>query len=317
MAALVGDNLVMTSNSPRWPTIAWHAIRPHTLPLSLSPVLLGSVAGWAESGLVRLDISLAAALSAACMQIGANLQNDAADALDGTDQIDRAGPPRVTSRGWVSASRVLFAARVSFGLAVFSGLYLVVVGGWPLVLLGLLAVAAAWAYSGGPRPIARGPFGELVVLLFFGFVAVTGVGWLYSGLVTGPMLLAGLVVGLPAAAVLTINNLRDLDGDRRAGRQTLAIRLGEQGSVRAIAGMLLAVVPAICLLAWWGPPWSGAVLGLPSLALLPAILRSLQPPLSAQAGNANLRRTTRFQMVLSLAVAAGIIASVTVTGTAP
>ena len=304
----------MSPNPPRWSTIAWHAMRPHTLPLSLSPVLVGSVAGWAESGLIRLDVTLAAALSAACMQIGANLQNDAADALDGTDQGDRAGPPRVTAQGWVRPDQVLLAARTSFVLAVLSGAYLVMIGGWPLVLLGLLAVWAAWAYSGGRRPIARGPFGELVVLVFFGFVAVAGVGWLYSGAVSAPMLAAGLVVGLPASAVLTINNLRDLIGDRRAGRRTLAIMLGETGSIRAIAVMLLAVAPALLLLSGWGGPWSGALLALPTLALVPGILRTLQPPVTAAAGNANLRRTTRFQMVLSLALAAGIIVVALVQG---
>ena len=304
----------MSPNPPRWSTIAWHAMRPHTLPLSLSPVLVGSVAGWAESGLIRLDVTLAAALSAACMQIGANLQNDAADALDGTDQADRAGPLRVTAQGWVRPDQVLLAARTSFVLAVLSGAYLVMIGGWPLVLLGLLAVWAAWAYSGGRRPIARGPFGELVVLVFFGFVAVAGVGWLYSGAVSAPMLAAGLVVGLPASAVLTINNLRDLIGDRRAGRRTLAIVLGERGSIRAIAVMLLAVAPALLLLSGWGGPWRGALLALPTLALVPGILRTLRPPVTAAAGNANLRRTTRFQMVLSLALAAGIIVAALVQG---
>lgn len=306
----------MTSDSPRWTTVAWHAIRPHTLPLSLSPVLVGSVAGWAESGAIRLDISLAAALSAACMQIGANLQNDAADALDGTDRPDRAGPPRVTALGWASAGQVLAAARTCFVLAVVAGLYLVFVGGWPLVLVGLLAVGAAWAYSGGPRPIARGPFGEVVVLVFFGLVAVAGVAWLYAGVLTPPMLVAGMVIGLPAAAVLTINNLRDLDGDTRAGRRTLAILLGATGSARAIAILLVAIAPALVVLLLFGYPWSGALLGLPALALVPGIVRSLRPPVSATACNANLKRTTRFQMALSLALSLGIIA-VALTGGMP
>ncbi len=297
----------MTESRPSLVTVAWHAIRPHTLPLSLAPVLVGSVAGWVESGAVRLDISLAAAFSAALMQIGANLQNDAADALDGTDDANRTGPPRVTALGWATAGAVLTAARTCFALAVLAGAYLVTIGGWPMVWIGLVAVAAAWAYSGGPRPIARGPFGELVVLVFFGLVAVGGVAWLYSGSVTGPIIFAGLAVGLPASAVLTINNLRDLDGDRRAGRRTLAILLGPIGSARAVALLLVSVAPVLGLLALWGRPWSGALLGLPVLALLPGILRSLRPPVTAGACNANLKRTARFQMLLSLAMSAGII----------
>ncbi|MEE4297731.1 MAG: 1,4-dihydroxy-2-naphthoate octaprenyltransferase [Wenzhouxiangella sp.] len=297
----------MAEQKPNWTTIAWHAIRPHTLPLSLSPVLVGSVAGWAESGLVRLDVSAAAAISAACMQIGANLQNDAADALNGTDDANRAGPPRVTSLGWASPKSVLSAAWGCFALALITGLYLVAVGGWPLVCLGLIAVTAAWAYSGGPRPIARGPYGELVVLVFFGLVAVAGVAWLYSGRLTAPMLTAGLVVGLPAAAVLTINNLRDLSGDRRAGRRTLAIVLGPAGSVRAITVMLVLVAPALSALAIWGRPWSGALLALPVLALAPGIVRRLAVPITAEACNSNLKRTTRFQLMLSLVMSAGMI----------
>ena len=306
----------MSSVAPSWTTVAWHAVRPHTLPLSLSPILVGSVVGWAESDMIRFDISLAAALSAACMQIGANLQNDAADGLNGTDRPDRAGPPRVTALGWASPGQVLGAARACFGLAVFAGLYLVVVGGWPLVLLGLVAVGAAWAYSGGPRPIARGPLGEVVVLVFFGLVAVAGVAWLYAGALTVPMLVAGVAIGLPASAVLTINNLRDLAGDARAGRRTLAILLGSNGSVRAIAIMLLAVAPILVALAGFGRPWSGALLGLPAMALVPGILRALRPPVSAAAFNANLRRTTRFQLVLSLALCLGIIVAAVTQGEA-
>ncbi len=297
----------MAEQKPTWATIVWHAIRPHTLPLSLSPVLVGSVAGWAQSGLIRLDVSAAAALSAACMQIGANLQNDAADALNGTDDESRAGPPRVTALGWASPKSVLSAAWGCFGLAVVAGIYLVGVGGWPLVWLGLAAVTAAWAYSGGPRPIARGPYGEVVVLVFFGLVAVAGVAWLYSGRLTMPMLIAGMVVGLPAAAVLTINNLRDLSGDRRAGRRTLAILLGPVGSVRAIAAMLILVAPALSALYLWGRPWSGALLAMPVLALAPGIVRRLKPPITAEACNSNLKRTTRFQFMLSVVMSLGMI----------
>ncbi|MFP4208077.1 MAG: 1,4-dihydroxy-2-naphthoate octaprenyltransferase [Wenzhouxiangella sp.] len=305
----------MSAPKPSWTTVAWHAIRPHTLPLSLAPVLVGSVAGWAASGAVRLDVSLAAALSTACMQIGANLQNDAADALNGTDDASRAGPPRVTALGWASARSVLLAAWLCFALAVVAGIYLVAVGGWPMVWVGLLAVTAAWAYSGGPRPIARGPYGEAVVLLFFGLVAVAGVAWLYSGTLTAPMLVLGLVMGLPAAAVLTINNLRDLEGDRRAGRRTLAILLGPVGATRMIAGLLLAVAPVLALLVLWGRPWTGGLLGLPVLALVPGIIRSLSPPVTAAACNANLKRTTRYQMVLSLAISGGMILIALVDGT--
>ena len=151
--------------------------------------------------------------------------------------------------------------------------------------------------------------------MFFVLVAVAGVAWLYSGQLTAPMMLAGLVVGLPASAVLTINNLRDLSGDRQAGRRTLAILLGRVGSVRAIAILLGLVAPALVALAFWGRPWSGALLALPVLALAPGILRRLRFPITAEACNANLKRTTRFQLMLSLVMSAGMILIAHLNGT--
>ena len=283
------------------------ATRPHTLPLSLSPVLVGSVVGWAETGLLRLDITLAAAVSTACMQIGANLQNDAADALNGTDQADRLGPVRVTQQGWISPARMFLAARLCFALAVITGIWLVLIGGWPLVLVGLLAVLAAWAYSGGPAPISRGPLGELVVLVFFGFIAVAGVAWLYSGQVSAAALLGGLVIGLPATAVLTINNLRDHDTDRRAGRRTLAILLGPRRAMMLVDGLRLATLPALLALASLGLPWTGALLGLAMLPMALGLARALRRAEGGDDYNRQLKQTTLFQWLLSLLLGLGIV----------
>lgn len=299
--------LPVSPPSPGRFRILLQATRPHTLPLSLSPVLVGSVVGWAESGMPRLDITLAAAVSTACMQIGANLQNDAADALNGTDQADRLGPVRVTQQGWVSPERMFLAARLCFALAVVSGVWLVLAGGWPLVLLGLMAVIAAWAYSGGPVPISRGPFGEFVVLVFFGFIAVAGVAWLYSGRVSAAALLAGLVVGLPAAAVLTINNLRDHATDRRAGRRTLAILLGPRRAAGLIDGLRLGTLPALLVLASLGLPWSGGLLALAMLPLGLVLRRALRQAKGGDDYNRQLKMTTLFQLLLSTLLALGIV----------
>jgi len=287
-------------------TVGWRAIRPHTLPLSLSPVLAGSLVGWVEGGMLRPDITLAAAVSAACMQIGANLQNDAADTLNGTDGPARPGPARVTQLGWVSAEAMQRAAWLAFALAVLAGVYLVTVGGWPLVLLGLLAVVAAWAYSGGPRPISRGPFGELVVLVFFGLVAVGGVAWLYTGALPASALLVGLVIGLPAAAVLTINNLRDHASDHRAGRRTLAILLGPAAAARSIRMLLLAVAPALLALALLGRPWVGALLGLAALAVAVPLGHRVATATSAADYNRSLKQTTALQLMLTLLMIVGV-----------
>ncbi|MGY6555298.1 MAG: 1,4-dihydroxy-2-naphthoate octaprenyltransferase [Wenzhouxiangella sp.] len=296
----------MSWSRPSVWAIGWRAIRPHTLPLSLSPVLAGSLVGWIEGGVLRPDITAAAALSAACMQIGANLQNDAADALNGTDSPARPGPPRVTQLGWASAETMQRSAWLAFALAVLAGVYLVMIGGWPLLGLGLVAVVAAWAYSGGPRPISRGPWGELVVLFFFGLVAVGGVAWLYTGSVSATALLMGLVIGLPAAAVLTINNLRDHASDRQAGRRTLAILLGPHASARLIAGLLLAVAPGLMGLALLGRPWSGALAGLLALSLALPLARRVAAAKTAAGYNLALKQTTLFQLLLTLLIVLGV-----------
>ncbi len=296
-----------TPSRPGWLATAWYAIRPRTLPLSLSPVLAGSAVGWVEAGAPRPDITLVAALSAAAIQIGTNLQNDAADTLNATDQADRLGPVRVTERGWMSARQVLAAAYGSFALAVLCGLYLVAIGGWPILAIGLVSVAAGYAYSAGPRPISRGPLGELFVIFFFGVVPVGGMTYLYTGGVTVPALLLGGVIGLPAAAVLLVNNLRDRRNDARAGRRTLAILLGRDGSRWLFGGLLAGVAAGLLALGALGAPWSGAVLGLAGLPLGVRIWRSLAEADSAAVYNACLGRTAGFQLALSLGAGLGLL----------
>ncbi len=294
---------------PSWPVIVWQAIRPRTLPLSLSPVLAGSVVGWVETGTARLDISLTAALSAAAIQIGTNLQNDAADTVNETDSAERVGPVRVTERGWLSPRQVMGAAYAAFALAVLCGAYLVALGGVPILILGLLSVLAGYAYSGGPFPISRGPLGELFVIGFFGLVAVGGVVYLYSGGVSPPALLMGTVVGLPAAAVLLVNNLRDREGDRAAGRRTLAILLGPTGAMALFGALLAGVAVGLLGFVALGVPWSGAALGLAALPLGVRIWRTLMTTADPAAYNACLARTGIFQLGIVVAAAAGLIAA--------
>ncbi|MFP4648377.1 MAG: 1,4-dihydroxy-2-naphthoate octaprenyltransferase [Halorhodospira sp.] len=301
--------MTQTSSRPSWPVVVWQAIRPRTLPLSLSPVLAGSAVGWVETGGVRPDITLAAALSAAAIQIGTNLQNDAADTLNQTDSAGRVGPVRVTERGWLSPRQVLGAAYASFIFALLCGLYLVALGGVPILILGLLSLAAAYAYSGGPFPISRGPLGEVFVIFFFGLVAVGGVAYLYSGGVSPPALIMGTVVGLPAAAVLLVNNLRDREGDHCAGRRTLAILLGPGGSMWLFGGLLAGVALGLLGLAALGVPWSGAAVGLAALPFGVRIWRTLMTTTDPVAYNVCLARTGVFQLLLVLVAAAGLIAA--------
>jgi len=287
--------------------LALIAARPHTLPLSLSPVLAGSVVGSIQSGEFRPDILLAGALAAAAIQIGTNLHNDAVDTLNGTDDDRRVGPVRVTQRGWVKPEQMLRASHAVFALAFVFGSYLVALGGLPILLIGVISVIAAYGYSSGPWPISRGPLGELFVLVFFGLVAVGGIAWLHTGQLTTATVLVGLVVGLPASMVLLINNARDIETDRAAGRRTLAIVLGRKGSLRLFAVFLVAVAASLVLLALQGGPWLGALAGLGGLLTAIPIWNRLGEDAPPEAFNASLKGTVRFQMALTAVVCAGLL----------
>jgi len=299
----------MTDIPPRppWPVILWHAIRPRTLPLSVSPVLAGATVGWAESGAMRPIVTLVAALSALAIQIGTNLHNDAADTLNQTDGADRKGPPRVTERGWMTPGQVLMAAHAAFALAVLGGAWLVLLGGWPIAMIGVLSVLAGYAYSSGPWPLSRGPLGEVFVVLFFGLIAVGGVVYLNTGTVSGAAGVMGLVVGLPAAAVLMVNNARDLESDTRAGRRTLAIRLGLWGAGRVFAALLGFAVVGLAVLAAMEPTLRGAVLGLMLVPMARSLIQAFSAAQGAAAFNAVLGRTAQFQLLLVAASCLGVI----------
>lgn len=233
---------------------AWFlACRPKTLTVSLSPVLVGTAIAWQQSGQLLWLPLLAAAFGAACIQIGTNLFNDVGDFLRGTDQPGRIGPPRATAEGWLTPATVKAGAWTSFALAFVCGIYLVVHGGWPIVAIGLASLAAGWAYTGGPKPIAYGPLGEMFVFLFFGLLAVGGSYYLQTLSLSSGALIAGTLLGLHAAAVITVNNYRDLDGDAASGKRTLTVRLGRPATRRLYAAEILlpyALLPLLGSAAW-------------------------------------------------------------------
>lgn len=207
------------------------AIRPKTLTLSVVPVLVGSVLGWMDAGVLSWSVMIATLLAAILIQIGTNLHNDAADFEHGADiSATRLGPPRATAEGWLSATQVRNGATLSFGLAILAGGYLVWAGGWPIFAIGLASIAAGMAYTGGPRPIAYAGLGELFVFAFFGLVAVVGSYYLQTGELSWAAWVIGTMVGLPATAVLVVNNYRDKDNDRLVGKLTLAVRFGHRAS---------------------------------------------------------------------------------------
>lgn len=238
----------MNSHSPSFLAAWWLAIRPKTLSISLVPVMVGSSLAYAETGAMLWPPLLAALAAAMLIQVGTNLHNDVSDFERGADGAGRAGPPRATASGWFAPAVVRRAALSCFGLAMLFGVYLVWHGGWPILLLGLGSIAAGWAYTGGPRPIAYSAWGELFVWLFFGLGAVMGSHYLQTLRLGWNAFLAASMIGLLAAAVIVVNNYRDLDSDRRIGKNTLAVRLGRPGSRAEYALLLLTpylLLPAL------------------------------------------------------------------------
>jgi 1,4-dihydroxy-2-naphthoate octaprenyltransferase len=184
------------------------------------------------------------------IQIGTNLVNDALDFKRGADTADRLGPLRVTQAGLLSAKSVLVGAGVCFVLAALLGIPLIMRGGWPLLVVGLTSIAAAYAYTGGPYPLAYHGLGELFVMIFFGFVAVGGSYYVQRLQLDWRVILAGFAVGCLAVALLAINNLRDIGNDRASNKRTLAVRFGEKFGLLEIALCVLAPFIVIPLINW-------------------------------------------------------------------
>lgn len=228
--------------------------RPRTLPAAVAPVAVGAGLGaWAEAfdgGRVLLALVVAVAL-----QVGVNFANDYSDGIKGTDAA-RVGPVRLVGQGLASASRVKQAALLSFAVAALAGLVLVALTGqWWLLLVGIASIAAAWLYTGGPRPYGYAGLGELFVFVFFGIVPVVGTAYVQTLTITPTDVVASVGVGLLACAILVTNNLRDIAGDTVAGKITLAVRLGDARTrvlfgVIVVAAVLLPLAVAALTSAW-------------------------------------------------------------------
>jgi 1,4-dihydroxy-2-naphthoate octaprenyltransferase len=265
-------------------------------------VAAGIALAWFHTGTLAFWAALGTLFGATAIQIGTNLHNDAADFERGTDTPDRLGPPRASAQGWFSAQQVKQAAHLTFFTAFVLGLLLVVRGGWPILLLGLAAILAGYAYTSGPRPIAYGPYGELFVLAFFGIAAVAGSYYLQSLQLTGAALLLGVACGLPAAAVLLLNNYRDFETDRRAGRRTLNHLLGKGRARQLYAALMLGAIPLLLLCAPLSHSWP-VVLGLP-MAI--ALIRRLFAGTEGRALNVLLGQTALYQSLLVALFAIGL-----------
>lgn len=284
--------------------IWWMAIRPRTLSIAVAPVILGSALAWADGSVKNWPIFIATLICALLIQIGTNLHNDVVDFERGTDQPHRIGPLRVTSAGWISTQAMHRATQASYGLAMVIGLYLVAHGGWPIFGAGLTSVLAGWAYSGGPRPVSHTALGEVFVLVFFGLVAVTGSHWLQSGTALTDAWLCGAVVGLPAAAVLMVNNYRDLDDDVRSGRCTLAARVGRTRARTIYSIMLILPFFFTALLAWRGR--TGTLIALIALPYFAKLAQQLRIASTGPELNTLLAATAKGGLLLSTLLSVGV-----------
>ena len=283
--------------------IWWMAIRPRTLPASISGVVAGLAVAIA-AGQVRIPQTLAALGIALLLQIGSNLANDVFDHERGADAARAFGPTRVTESGLLSPAQVKRGMLVVFALAGVLGLYLAASVNWLLIPVGALAILAAVAYTGGPYPLGYHGLGELFVLIFFGFVAVAGT--VYINLSRIPPAGWGISVplGLLIVGILVVNNLRDIDADRLANKKTLAVRFGERFSqVEYIACIAIsyAVIPLLCLLQMI--PW----LGMLTWLSIPLAVKNIRIVLTQKGKplNAALGGTGQLALVFSLLFLAG------------
>jgi 1,4-dihydroxy-2-naphthoate polyprenyltransferase len=286
------------------------AARPRTLPAAVAPVLVGTALA-ATEGTFRWLTFVAAMLGAVFIQIGTNLSNDYSDARRGADTEDRLGPVRVTAGGLVPPRQVLVATYVAFGLAVLAGVYLIVTAGWELLLVGAASILAGVLYTGGPRPYGYEGLGEVFVFLFFGVVAVTGSYFAQTEQLTWEAFVLAVPVGLLAAAILVVNNVRDLETDRRAGKRTLAVRLGRTRARGLYAAMVYGAF--VCALLPWllGSDELSAWLALAVLALPLAVpvVRIVRSRTDGPSLNGALARTGMLQLVFCALLSAGILAS--------
>lgn len=282
------------------------AARPRTLTLSITPVIVGTALAWAAERRIHWLAVLAAIIGSAFIQLGTNIHNDAADFERGGDGPDRIGPPRVTALGLLTAKTVNRGAVTCFAIAAIMGIYLVYVGGLPILVLGILSIASGWGYTGGPFPIAYTPLGELFVVAFFGVGAVAGTYLLCAGRVDSSALMAGLAVGLFTGAVLLVNNFRDVESDARVGRKTLPIVVGPTASISIYVALMLlpfALLPLIARTLPNGHVWPALIVLPSALALTYRFAREPRGP----AFNRILVQTVQVQLAFSMLLSLGLI----------
>ncbi len=276
--------------------------RPRTLPASGAPVIVGSGAAFQLGHFEPLRALLALAV-ALLLQIGVNYANDYSDGIRGTDR-ERVGPVRLVGQGLAAPKRVKLAAYLSFAAAAIAGLVLAALAGWWLILVGAAAIVAAWFYTGGSTPYGYLGFGELFVFVFFGLVATVGTEFVQAGTVNDAGLAGAVGIGMLITAILVVNNLRDIPGDRSAAKLTLAVRIGDR-KTRALYSVLV-VAGIVALAAAVGEtPWALLLL-LPAATSVP-LLRAMIRGDSGRDLIKVLAGTGRLALIASAVTAFGLI----------
>ena len=285
------------------------AARVRTLPAAVAPVLVGTALSATERDL-RVGGFIAALLGSVFIQVGTNLSNDYSDARRGADTEDRLGPVRVTAGGLVPPKQVLIATYVAFGLAVLVGVYLIITAGWQILLIGVLSILAGVLYTGGPRPYGYEGLGEVFVFLFFGLVAVNGSFFVQTEELAALPLGLSIGVGFLATAILVVNNVRDLETDRRAGKNTSAVRMGRANAVnmyRILVGAAFVILPFTI---WAGDCQWWPLLGLLAAPLAIKPIRAMETRTDGPALNKALAATGGLLAVYSVLVTIGLLLSV-------
>lgn len=300
----------MRNNNPKGPVLnAWvTAARPRTLPAAFAPVMVGSVLAYADAAFSWLPAA-AALMVALTLQVGVNLANDYFDYIKGVDTEKRLGPVRVTQSGLLSPRQVKTGMTVFLALSTIPGIYLLTTGGWPVIFVGTAALISALAYSGGPFPLASNGLGDVFVFLFFGLVAVCGTYFVQAGRVSPTAVALATIVGLLITAILVVNNLRDIDTDRAAGKRTLAVMIGPGGT--KLEYTLLIAGAYFGLLTMWfaGAVSVWALLPLLSLPLSMSLIQKIWRGTAGPELNRLLGATANLAFVFSLLLSIGLVAA--------
>lgn len=284
----------------------WLAARPKTLTAAWAPVFVGSACATAVDSFVPA-VAIAALLGAALIQIATNFANDVFDYEKGADDENRLGPTRAVQAGLLTPSQMRRGMVVTFALAMVVGVYLVGVGGWPIVLVGLASIASGVAYTGGPYPLGYNGLGDVFVMLFFGLVAVCCTAYLQVGSIPMESVPAALGIGALATAILVVNNVRDAETDVKAGKRTVVVRFGRMfGLLEYVVMMLIAFAAPIVLMFGFG--FGPAVLlGLVTAPLGAMLTVNMFKDNDGPTFNSLLAKTAALLLVYSVTLSAGIV----------